>query len=290
LRVAVIGSSGQLGTDLVKAFSSSHEVIALTHRDIEVADPGSCARLKELAPDAVINTAAFHKTDQCEDEPLKAFQVNAIGARNVALACRDIGAIAAFISTDYVFDGKSRLPYLESDPPSPINAYGISKLAGELFTRQNERHYVFRVASLFGSAGASGKGGNFVEAMIAKARKGETISVIDDIRMSPTYTRDAAAAISALIEKKAPFGTYHVTNSGECSWFEFAAAIFEALGLKVPLGAASSSTYPTKARRPAYSALSSNKLGRWGIEMPRWKDALRRYLEEKGHLKPLSVA
>jgi len=290
LRVAVIGSNGQLGTDLVKAFSGSHEVIPLTHMEIEVADPGSCTRLKDLAPDVVINTAAFHKTDQCEDEPLKAFQINAIGARNVALVCKEIGAIAAFISTDYVFDGRSKLPYVESDPPSPVNAYGISKLAGELFTRQNERHYVFRVASLFGAAGASGKGGNFVEAMVAKARKGETISVIDDIRMSPTYTRDAAAAILALIEKKAPFGTYHVTNSGECSWFEFAAAIFEILGLKVPLGAASSSTYPTKVKRPAYSALSSDKLGRLGIEMPHWKGALRRYLEEKGHLPPLSVA
>lgn len=284
MRVAVIGSNGQLGTDLVKAFSVRHEVIPLTHRDVEVTDESSCAKLKDLAPDVVINTAAFHKTDQCEDEPLRAFHINAIGARNVALACAEIGAAAVFVSTDYVFDGQSRRPYVESDPPSPINAYGISKLAGELFTRQTDKHYVVRVASLFGSAGASGKGGNFVETMIAKAKRGEAISVIGDIRMSPTYTRDAAEAMVAMVEKRVPYGVCHVTNSGECSWYEFAGAIFQILGLRVTLNAASSSSYPSKARRPSYSALASSILGEWGIRMPNWKDALGRYLEEKGHL------
>lgn len=284
MRVAVIGSNGQLGTDLVRAFSGRHEVIPLTHGDIEVSDPASCAILKKLNPDIVINTAAFHKTDQCEDEPLKAFQVNAIGARNVALACKEINATAVYISTDYVFDGKSKLPYVESDQPSPINAYGISKLAGELFTRQNERHYVFRVASLFGSAGASGKGGNFVEAMISKARKGEAINVIDDIRMSPTYTRDAAEAILKVLEKKIPCGIYHVANKGECSWYEFTRATFDNLGIRVDLKPVSASGFSSRARRPMYSALCTDLLSEYGIHMPAWENALWRYLKEKGYI------
>lgn len=284
MRIVVIGSNGQLGTDLMKVLHDGNEVIGLTHRDVEVTDYNSCLRLKDCGPDVIINTAAFHKTDQCEDEPLKAFSVNALGARNVARICGEVGAASVFISTDYVFDGFKHRPYAEDDVPSPINTYGISKLAGELYTRQDPKHYVVRVASLFGLAGASGKGGNFVETMIAKAKKGEPISVVNDMWMSPTYTRDAAAAIRSIIEARVPYGVYHATNRGYCTWFQFAKEILKLAGLEATLTPTKTSQQQAKARRPSFSALKSAKLAKHGIQVREWKKALVDYLAEKGHL------
>lgn len=284
MKIAVIGSTGQLGTDLVKTFENEH-VIGLTHRDIEVTDYNSCLILKEHLPDIVINTAAFHKTDKCEEEPLKSFNVNAIGARNVAMVSKELGAVAVFISTDYVFDGSKSEPYTEGDVPFPINTYGISKLAGEYFTRQNPKHYVVRIASVFGAAGASGKGGNFVETMIKKAKKGEHISVVDDMCISPTYTKDASSAMKKMVELKLPYGTYHASNSGYCSWYQFAEAIFQITGLNPVLAPLKTEQLNMKAKRARFSALKSTKLSRYGIEMREWKEALRAYLLEKGHIQ-----
>lgn len=285
MKIVVIGSNGQLGSDLVKSLQDRHEVIALRHSDIEVTDYNSCAVLKKHNPDVVINTAAFHKTDQCEEEPLKAFQVNAIGALNVAKTCSETGATSVYISTDYVFDGKKDNPYTENDSPNPINTYGISKLAGELYTKQNPRHYIMRVASLFGVAGASGKGGNFVENMIAKARKGEPVNVVNDMWMSPTYTKHASIAIAKIIEQELPYGTYHVTNQGFCTWFEFAQGIFSLLGLNPKLTPIETSQLQHKAKRPRYSALRSIELAGHGIQMPKWNVAISDYLVEKGHIE-----
>lgn len=139
----------------------------MAHRDIGVSDYHGCLLSKEHQPEIILNTAAFHKIDQCEEEPLKTFQVNAVGAKNVAEISMEIGAVTVYISTDYVFDGLKNSPYTEDDTPNQINTYGISKMAGELYTRQNPKHYIFRVASLFGVAGASGKGGNFIEAFLS---------------------------------------------------------------------------------------------------------------------------
>jgi len=288
MKIAVIGSTGQLGTDLVKVLGTSHEVIGLTHRDIEVSDYNSCLTLKEHQPEVVVNTAAFHKTDQCEDEPLKAFQVNALGAKNVATVSREIGAITVYISTDYVFDGLKGSPYTENDTPNPINTYGISKLAGELYTKQNPKHYIIRLASLFGVAGASGKGGNFVETMIAKAKKNEPISVVDDMWMSPTYTKDAASIIKKVLELKLPHGIYHVTNKGYCTWFQFAEEIFKLAEINADLKPIKTHQLQTKARRPRFSALESIKLQEYGIKVRDWKQALYDYLMEKGHIHSAS--
>ena len=284
MRIVVIGSTGQLGTDLMKVLGSDHEVVGLTHSDIEVTDYSSCLILKKFDPDVIINTAAFHKTDLCEDEPLKTFSVNALGEKNVAMISKEIGAVCVFISTDYVFDGSKGEPYTEDDVPNPINTYGISKLAGELYTRWNPRHYIVRVASLFGVAGASGKGGNFVETMIKKAKNNEVIRVVDDMWMSPTYTRDAASAIKKILELGLPFGVYHVTNQGFCTWFEFAKEIFEQLGLNPTLESIKTEELNMKAKRPKFSALKSMKLPKYGIRMRKWKEALHDYLVEKGHL------
>ncbi|MEM2779666.1 MAG: dTDP-4-dehydrorhamnose reductase [Candidatus Bathyarchaeia archaeon] len=284
MKIAVIGSTGQLGTDLMKVLKNEHEVIGLTHKDIEVSDYDSCLIIKEHQPDLIINTAAFHKTDQCEEEPLKTFQVNTIGAKNVAEISKEIGAITVYISTDYVFDGSKNSPYTENDAPNPINTYGISKLAGELYTKQNPKHYIFRLASLFGAAGSSGKGGNFVETMIEKARKNEPISVVDDIWMSPTYTKDASLIIKKVIELKLRYGIYHATNKGYCTWFQFAKEIFKLTGIKVNLKPIKTCQLQMKAKRPPFSALESIKLPKYSIQARRWEDALYDYLVEKGHI------
>lgn len=285
MKIAVIGSTGQLGTDLMKTLNDDHELVGLTHQDIEIADYDSCLILKKHQPDIVINTAAFHKTDQCEKEPLKTFSVNALGARNVALISKEITATAVFISTDYVFDGSKKEPYTEDDVPAPINTYGISKLAGEHYTRQNPKHYIVRIASVFGKAGASGKGGNFVETMITKAKKNETITVIDDMWMSPTYTKDAASILKGILELQLPYGTYHATNKGYCSWYQFAQEIFQLTGLNPTLTPIKTEQLSLNARRPRFSALKGTKLSSYNIEPREWKEALRAYLIEKGHIQ-----
>ena len=205
MKIAVIGSTGQLGTDLVKTLTSAHEVVGLTHNDIEISEYARCIVLKELQPDVVINTAALHKTDQCEEEPLKTFSVNALGARNIAMITKEIGATTIYISTDYVFGGEKKEPYTEEDISAPINTYGISKLAAEHFTKLNPKHYIIRIASVFGKAGASGKGGNFVETMINKSKNNENITVVDDMYMSPTYTKDAASLLQGILEHQLPY-------------------------------------------------------------------------------------
>jgi dTDP-4-dehydrorhamnose reductase len=284
MKIVVIGATGQLGTDLMKTLRNGHEVVGLTHENIEVADFSSCLILKEHSPNTVINTAAFHKTDQCEEEPLKTFSVNAIGAKNIAAVSKEIGAITVYISTDYVFDGSKTKPYTEEDAPNPINTYGISKLAGELYTKQNPKHYIIRVASLFGTAGASGKGGNFVETMIKKAMSKEEISVVDDTWMSPTYTKDAALIIKKILEANIPYGIYHATNKGYCTWFQFAKEIFKLMGLTPTIKPIKTDQLQMRAKRPKFSALESTKLEKYGIQTRPWEKALQEYLVEKGHI------
>jgi dTDP-4-dehydrorhamnose reductase len=284
MKIIVIGSPGQFGTDLMKVLGREHETIGLAHREIEITDYNSCQIIKEHRPDVIVNTAAFHKTDQCEEDPVKTFAVNSIGAKNITTVSREVEATTIFISTDYVFDGSKGEPYAEGDVPNPINTYGISKLAGELYTKQNPKHYIIRVASLFGAAGASGKGGNFIETMITKAKKNEPISVVDDMWMTPTYTRDAANAIKKIIELKLPYGIYHATNSGYCTWFQFAKEIFRVTGLNPNLTTIKTCQLQTKAKRPQFSALKSIKLPKYEIKMRDWTEALRDYLAEKGYV------
>ena len=289
MRLALIGSGGQVGSDVSKAASAAGiEVLPLTHAACDVTDRASLTRsFAGLgAGDVVVNTAAFHRTEECEDRPELAFGVNAMGAHNVAAAANERGAVVVFYSSDYVFgNAHSARPYVESDPVAPVNLYGVSKAAGELLVRAaNPRAYVFRIASVFGTAGASGKGGNFVETMLAKARKGERIEVVDDIVMTPTSSADAAALTVALLEKSAPPGVYHLSNSGACSWREFADGIFETAGLTTRAIAITSRGAPSRVQRPAYSALASEKLATYGLAARPWHAALREYLGSKGHL------
>jgi dTDP-4-dehydrorhamnose reductase len=292
VKIAIIGANGQLGFDLVRVFKNSEDkIVPLTHADIDVTDFKLSEKiLKNIQPDVVINCAAYVRVDDAEDFADKAFTVNALGARNIALICKDIDSILVHISTDYVFDGRKNEPYTEEDIPNPLNVYGNSKLAGEYFVRNVlEKHYLIRSSSLFGVAGASGKGGNFVETMIRKAHGKEEIKVVDDVIMSPTYTKDAADMIGNILIRKLPYGIYHVANSGQCSWYEFAKAIFDTIGMEASLSPTKTNILLSKARRPMFSPLASIKLKEYGLAMESWRAALRNYLIEKGYKLPLKT-
>jgi dTDP-4-dehydrorhamnose reductase len=291
-RVAVIGRMGQLGTDLVNVLveAGSYEVFGLSHQEIECTDPVSVAkRLKTIRPDVVVNCAAFVRVDESEDRPEETFRVNSLGALNVARACVELDALCVYISTDYVFDGEKGSPYKESDCPHPINVYGVSKLGGEYLVQETcPRWLITRMASLFGKAGSSGKGGNFVETILTKAKAGESLRLVDDIRMSPTYTRDAAQALERLLRERT-LGLFHLVNAGNCTWYEFACKVLEVVGLKQRIDPVSASEYPMKARRPKNSSLESTKLDSSlrGYLRP-WQEALESYLLEKGYLSSSS--
>lgn len=285
MNVAVLGANGQLGTDLVRVFGSAegYAVHPLTHDEIEVTDAETVvATLGRVRPHVVINCAAFHRVDDCEERAEEAMRVNALGALNVARACASLDALCVHISTDYVFGGGGRGPHTEDDPPAPINVYGVSKLAGELLVAQAcPRWLTVRVASLFGTAQARAKRGNFVEAILAKATAGGPIKVVDDVRMSPTYTRDAAGALQELIRHGAR-GLVHVTNAGSCTWYEFATQIVARAGLRVSVLPIRSSEYPTKARRPADSSLHSERTwDHFRSRLRPWSEALDAYLADR---------
>ena len=286
--VAILGATGQLGGDLAAALEQSgfFEVAAFSHEQADCTQAESVrAALLAARPQTVVNCAALVRVDDCEVQAREAFEVNALGALNVARACAEIDASCVYISTDYVFDGAKSGPYVESDATCPINVYGASKLAGEHLVRQAaSRWLIFRVASLFGKTGARGKGGNFVETILAKAKGGEPLRVVSDIRISPTYTRDAAELLGELVRTDAT-GVVHSANDGACSWHEFAQAALELCRLNVPIEAVSFAEYPTPARRPMNSALASERLGKTSAHpMPHWRDALCRYLSEKGYI------
>jgi len=284
MRTLLIGSHGQLGSDLCRVWAD--ELIALPHEALDVCDRDQVHSIVgSEGPDLVINTAAYHRVDECESNVARAFEVNALGAKNVADASHEAGAAVMFISTDYVFDGEKGSPYVEEDVPRPLNVYGISKLAGEHLVRQsNPQHFIVRSSGLFGVAGASGKGGNFVETMIRRARQGEALRVVDDQVFSPTFTWDLANTLRELAAT-GRFGTYHVTNTGQTSWHHFAAKAFELTGLRPSLTAITSQETGAAARRPRFSVMEHRALTAAGIAPLRpWPDALEGYLREKGHL------
>jgi len=292
IRVAVIGSTGQLGSDLLEVLEKAghYYVVPLSHADVECAESASVQRvLREVRPDIVVNCAAFVRVDDCEDRTAEAFRINALGALYVARASAEINALCVYISTDYVFEGEKGEPYTEEDTPCPINAYGVSKLAGEYFVQQAcSRWLIVRMASLFGKVGARGKGGNFVETILSRARAGERVQVVNDIHMSPTYTDDAARALERLIRQEAT-GLFHVANGGACTWYEFARKSIDLAGITGSVQPISFLDYPTKARRPRDSSLRSIRLDSFVKECLRpWPEALKAYLDEMGKAEAMS--
>ena len=299
MKVVVTGAGGQLGTDLCKILRD-FEVIPLTHRDIEIGDMNSVKRVfNEYKPDTIINTAAYVRVDDCETEPDKAFLINALGARNVAVVAQELGAKLVHISTDYVFGGVGETlvvspklggdkphPHTEFDTPAPINVYGRSKLAGEDFVHHLcQKHFIVRTSGLFGIAGSSGKGGNFIETMLRLAKEQDELKVVNDQEFSPTYTGDLAKKIAQLIATEC-YGIFHITNKGTCSWYEFAREILKQAGLKTDVIPVTSDQYPQKARRPRFSVLDNYHLRLLAMDdMRTWQEALEGYMISKGYIK-----
>lgn len=290
MRTLLIGANGQLGNELRQAFSD-HELTPLTHADFELTDPAQVRRaLQTHRPDLILNTAAFHRVDECEEKPERTFTVNAIAVRDLATAAKESGATLVHFSTDYVFDGRQRRPYREVDPPGPLSVYAASKLAGEYFVRAiAEQHFVIRTCGLYGPAGSSGKGGNFIETMLRLAREGREIRVVSDQILTPTSVKDLARKVRRLVETRA-YGLYHITNNGECSWFQFAAAIFELSGLRPNLIETTSAAFGARAVRPPYSVLENANLQRLGLDDLRpWREALTEYLEVRQAVNKESI-
>ena len=280
-RVVVIGSKGQLGSDLVRELGGPDQVVPLSHQDMEICDHASTREvLTGLRPDAVINTAAYHRVDDCEDHESRAFETNAAAVLNLGRICNELDALLAHVSTDYVFggDGDRTSPYTEEDPPSPLSVYGASKLAGENLLREEcRRPLIGRTSGLYGLAGDR----NFVAIMLGLARKGRPLRVVDDQRLGPTYTAHLASKMVQLLAAGAR-GTVHVTNQGECTWYEFARRLFELAGLTADLTPITSQEFGAKATRPVYSVLANDALTRSGLDpMPHWSQGLADYLFER---------
>ena len=286
--IAIIGSAGQLGTDLQPALAGAR-LTGLTHADLDVTDAERTRTvLTALRPDVVINTSAYHKVDICEDTPVESFAVNATGAYHLARLAAELDFTLVHFSTDYVFRGDEPTPRREADATEPTSVYGASKLAGEKLVRAYApKHFVIRSTGLYGVAGASGKGGNFVETMIRLGTAGP-VRVVDDQVMTPTATADLAAAVAALLEREAAgevaYGLYHVTSGGQCSWYQFACTIFELCGMRVDCTPITTAESGAKARRPAFSVLDHGKWMRAGFaELRPWREALGDSLRVEGH-------
>jgi dTDP-4-dehydrorhamnose reductase len=287
-RILLVGASGQLGTDLRRTLPPA-ALVPLTRADLDITDPDAVERaLDAHAPAWVINTAAFHRVDDIEREESsarRAFAVNAAAVGRLARCCARRGVRLLTLSTDYVFGGGPPGPYDEDAPAAPLNVYGASKLEGERLLRAaSPDHLVVRSSGLYGVAGSSGKGGNFVETMLRLAREGRDIAVVDDQVLGPTYTADLAQAIARLLAVDPPGGIYHLTNSGACSWFDFARRIFGLCGLAPRLERTTSAAFGAPAERPAHSVLVNARAARLGLPPLRpWADAVAAYLEAKGH-------
>ncbi len=275
MKVLITGAGGMLGQALVQALHNQ-ELIPLSHQVLDVTD-GSAVRtaIQKAAPDVVVHAAAWTNVDGCEGDPDRAFAVNALGTRNVALACQAAGVACCYLSTDYVFDGTKANPYLEWDRPNPLSVYGASKLAGEQEIKAHlERFWIVRTSWLYGPGGR-----HFVGTILEKARAGESLRVVNDQIGSPTLTSDLARALRTLITTQA-YGTYHLTNSGACSWYEFALEILRLSGLgATPVKAISSMELTRAAKRPQNSRLRNlcwDALGHPALRS--WEKALQAYL------------
>jgi len=282
MRVLITGAGGQLSADLARAFGDAgHETIGLRREDLDIADEAAVsARLDEVRPDAILNTAAYNRVDDAERAVDAAFAANAFGPRALARAAAELDALLVHYSTDYVVEGTKRAPYGEDDAPLPLSVYAASKLGGEYFVRAAApRHYVLRVCGLFGPAGRGTRHGNFVETMLRVAASGRPLRVVANQVMAPTATADVAAATLGLLDRQAPYGLYHCTAAGETSWYDYARAIFELAGVPADLTPTTAAQYGAAARRPDYSVLDNAKLEAAGVARPRhWRDALAAYL------------
>lgn len=278
MKILVTGASGQLGHDLMLELTGrGHDTTGVGSKELDLTDAAAVRKyLNALRPDAVMHCAGYTAVDRAEEEREACFAVNALGTEAIAEACADVGSKLLFLSTDYVFSGEGERPWEPADPPSPINIYGVSKYRGEEAVRSRvKEHFIVRISWLFGIHGR-----NFVKTMLRLGAENERITVVCDQVGSPTYTKDLSVLLEDMIVTD-KYGTYHATNEGFCSWFEFADAIMRLADLPARVVPVLSSEYPAKAKRPANSRMSKEKLTANGFQrLPPWEDALRRYLRE----------
>jgi len=285
MKIAIIGADGQLGSDLVKVLKGE-KVFPLYYPDFDITKPEKTKEtLSKNNLEVVINTAAYHRVDECEENPEKSYQVNSTAVRDLALICRELDLTLVHFSTDYVFDGKKKTPYVEEDKPNPLNVYAASKLAGESFLQNIlEKYFLIRSCGLYGEAGCWGKGANFVDAMVFLEKRGKPFRVVKDQVVTPTSSAELALRIGELIRTQ-HYGLYHLTNEGQCSWFEFASTIFSLIGKRPKLEPIDSEAYGARARRPSYSVLENKKAKEIGLtEFSPWEKALKDYLIKKSYL------
>jgi dTDP-4-dehydrorhamnose reductase len=275
MKVLIIGSEGMLGHDLVDILSAENEISTTTIDTLDITDiEKTIATVKNIKPDVVVHAAAFTDVDGSETNEDLAYKVNVIGTRNVAVACSEVDAALVYICTDYVFDGTKGSSYYEYDQTNPLGVYGKTKHLGEVYIRDIlNKFYIVRTSWLYGYHGP-----NFITTMLKLAEKRDSISVVADQIGSPTYTVDLATAISKLIKKPA-YGTYHVTNSEHCSWYEYAQEIFENAGIDIELNPVSTEEFGSPAPRPKYSVLKNYSWKMEGFPKIRsYKEALKEYM------------
>lgn len=283
MKILITGAGGQLGSEFVELFKNEN-LRAPNHSELDITDFEKVKKIiEDFQPDILINTAAYHLVDECEDFPEKSFLVNSIAVRNLAILSKEIGFILIHFSTDYVFDGLKKSPYNEDDIPNPLSVYGLSKLGGEIFIKNYcEKFYIVRTCGLYGAKGRASKGGNFIERILKRWEKGEELKIVSDQIVTPTYAKELAEKVKSLIVNKAPFGLYHMTNEGECSWYEFSKKIFEIVGIDPEIKIASSEELNLKAKRPKYSVLENRNMKIAGIpDFRHWSIALKDYMEER---------
>ena len=279
MRVLVTGAAGMLGQDVVGAARErGYEVTALAHTDLDITDGAAVARtVRDAAPEAVVNCAAWTDVDGAEADEEEATRVNGTGAGNVARATAEAGAVLVHLSSDYVFDGNGRAPYVESDPVAPLSAYGRSKLAGEREVADaGSRHVIVRSSWLFGLAG-----GNFVETMLRLGAEAGELRVVNDQIGCPTFTGHLAGALLDLAGGQA-LGIHHVAGAGACSWHAFAIEIFRQVGMEVRVDPTTTAQIGRPAPRPAYSVLATARDD--GVQLPEWREGLADYLAERAKL------
>ena len=287
MKVLVVGAEGQLGTDVCAAFEGSEVHKADIDGEGHILDITDPLKVRELIteilePDLVVNTAAAHNVPECARSPNWAYAVNATGAHNLAKACREVGARLMHLSTDYVFGQGGTRPYVETDLPAPLSVYAASKLAGEhLIASACADHIIVRTAAMYGEAECRAKGGlNFVGLMLHLAATRPEVKVVTDEITTPTYTVALAKQMRLLAEKGMP-GLYHATCQGQCSWYEFAEAIFTETETKTTLLKATSADFQSPVARPNYSVLANRHAQNLGLDtMPDWRESLKTYLNQ----------
>lgn len=284
MQVIVFGKAGQLGRELVRVFTGrGHNVTAFGRKDVDVTDAKAVEHTIATAnPDLVVNATAYNMVDVAEKEPEAAFAGNALAVRSIALACRQSDAKLVHFSTDYVFDGTLGRPYVEEDRTHPLGAYGVSKLAGELYAQAylNEP-LIIRTSGVFGPGGLHTARGNFVEVMLRLANSGQPIRVVEDFVASPTYAPELAARTADLVDRNVA-GVVHGGGGAAISWFDYARLIFEVAGLQPELKPTSEREHRTLARRPKFSALSNGKMERLGVKpMPSMREVVEDYMARR---------